>query len=505
MRRHYNANILYFPVSNPDIASITSVLKTSLQRTFEAFPILSGTVQPAPNSKQGGSICVGAPWNKIDEVFRVNDLSSSNINYENLRENNFPMTVSNEYDILTVLRARPNPLGMENPVMLAQVNFVRNGMILVQFLHHSVIDGVGGATVTDLWASFCRGEEGTEMIKDGMADRERLMSGDGTGRLEDFPEYVDVSATSKSSKKVQDDVGGRSLLARGYSLATSILQSLRKFCKKGPTGVPSSAAGSASTHSAPRHPKEVETEIFFFSRSKLAALKSAVSAAVASTVPNSNDTKTAPYVSTNDALSALLFTCVTQARKIDKTADTQEAIPLAVTVSGRRLLNPPLPESYIGNMTLFCHLDLPVHMAAPDMRSIAAISHQIRKRLSQLDDNYVKRLIGTLQTLDDTSKVALTCRVSEDWPFIVTPWTGQGFYRMDWGSEIGVKCERVRVPKMNWPPYDGAIVVLPELKAVNGVEDGEAGLEVMIGLEKGAMRRLRESEEWTAWSQWRCS
>lgn len=505
MPRHYAANLLYFPISNLDTARITSILKSSLQRTFEALPILSGTVQSAPNSEQDGTLCVGAPWNKLDEVFRVNDLSSSNLDYENLRQNNFPMTASNEHDILTVLRARPNPLGFEHPVMLAQVNFVRNGMILVQFLHHSVMDGLGGAVVTDVWASFCRGGQGTEMIKGGMTDRERLMSGDGTGRLEDFPEYIDVSESSKSGKKLQDDVGGRSLLGRGYSLATYIFQSLRIFSKKPPTGPSSSATAPGSTHSAPRPPKGVETEMFFFSRSKLSALKSAVSASVASTVSNSSDSKVPSYISTNDALSALLFTCVTQARKAGQTTDIPQAIPLALTVSGRRLLNPPLPENYIGNMSLFCHLDLPLHTVTPDVRSMAPIAHQIRKRLSQLDDSHVKRLVGALHTLKDTSKVAPACRASKDWPFMVTPWTGQGFYRMDWGSEIGVKCERVRVPKMNWPDYDGVIVVLPELKAVSGVEDEEAGLEVMIGLEKGAMRRLREMEEWTTWAKWRCS
>lgn len=88
---------------------------------------------------------------------------------------------------------------------------------------------------------------------------------------------------------------------------------------------------------------------------------------------------------------------------------------------------------------------------------------------------------------------------------MVTPWTAQGYYSMDWGSEIGGKCERVRVPKVPSPAYDGVIVVLPELKVENGMGEEEAGLEVSIVLERSTMRRLKWMEEWTRWAQWRCS
>lgn len=76
---------------------------------------------------------------------------------------------------------------------------------------------------------------------------------------------------------------------------------------------------------------------------------------------------------------------------------------------------------------------------------------------------------------------------------------------MDWGSEIGAKCERLPVRKPVSPPYDGVNVVFPELKVENGIEEEEAGLEVMVALERSAMRRLEGMEEWTRWAQWRCS
>ena len=501
MPRFYVVNLLYFPLVHPDIACIASKLKCSLQRTFEALPILSGTVQPAHQSEQSGSLCVSAPWNTIDDVFRVNHLTSRDLDYEDLRQNHFPMTTSKQHDLLSILYSRPDPLALVNPVMMAQVNFVRNGMILVQFLHHSFMDGLGGATVSELWATFCRGENGAEMISDEMMSRERLMLGDEAGRWEDVRAYVKGSAVSESGQRIPLVGSGAGFLGRAYNLATSIFNSLASFCKERLPGFQLPATGSRDISSGPQLQQEIETEIFFVSRSKLANLKSVVCASIASTVSSPSDGQSSSYISTNDALSALLFACVTEARKSIMSTNTQQTIPLALTVSGRRLLNPPLPDNYVGNMSLFSHLDLPLQSVTTEISDVATIAVQIRKRLLQLDDAYIKRLIGALRTVDDISKVAPAGRSFKKWYFIITSWTGQRFYSMDWGSEIGTKCERVRIPKLSQPTFDGVNIVLPELK----VGGEEAGLEVVVGLEKRAMRRLKGMQEWTRWAQWRCS
>ena len=507
MPRIYTKKVLYFPLAHPDIARIASKLKSGLQSTFEALPILSGTVHPAHQSEQNGSLCVSAPWNAIDDVFRVNDLTSRGLDYEDLRQNHFPMMTSKQHDLLPILYSRANPYGLENPVMMAQVNFVRNGMILVLFLHHSFMDGLGAATVTELWATFCRGENGAEMISDEMMDRERLMLGDEAGRWEDVREYVKGFALSKRGLAIQLVGSGAGFLGRAHNLATSIFNSLAWFCNERLPGFLLPATGSRDISSAPQlqMETEVETEIFFVSRSKLATLKSVVSASIGSGVSSPSDGQYPSYISTNDALSALLFACVTEARKSIKSADTPPTIPFALTVSGRRVLNPPLPDKYVGNMSLFCHLDLPLKSITAEFSNVATIALQIRKRLLELDDTYVKRLIGALRTVDDISTVAPACRLSKEWHFMVTPWTDQGFCSMDWGSEIGAKCERVRPLKATWPVMDGVNIVLPELKVGNGMGEEEAGLEVMVGLEKRAMRRLKGMEEWTRWAQWRCS
>ena len=119
MPRRYTAKVLYFPRLNPDISRIASVLKSSFLRTIETVPILSGTVQSAPNDKQRGSLCVGAPWNEVDEIFHVKTFTSSNLDYDNIRRNGFPKALWNEHDIGSVYTSRPNPEGLPNPVLMA--------------------------------------------------------------------------------------------------------------------------------------------------------------------------------------------------------------------------------------------------------------------------------------------------------------------------------------------------------------------------------------------------
>ncbi|KAL9611047.1 MAG: hypothetical protein Q9167_004294 [Letrouitia subvulpina] len=493
MPRHYVVKLLYFQQPNTDTAHLTTTLRSGFQRTLETIPILTGTVQPAPESakKQPGSLCVGAPWNAIDDLLHFNDLTSS-LDYGNLKERHFPMTTSEEHLLFSILFTRPDPLGVVNPVMMAQVNFIRGGMSLVLILHHSFMDGLGGAVIVETWAAFCRGDEkAAKMVTDEMMSRERLMHDNhdhGKGQLEDFPEYID-------SSKPSNEGGGEESEAADANLQPGLDEHKE--------------ASSAPPHEA----AQIESEIFFFPQSRLAELKSAISAAL----PPSHDAGTAEpsYISTNDALSALLFTCITAARKntraqpLPLTAPdplSEETVPFGLTLSGRRLLNPPLPQKYIGNMSLFCYLDLPLSTASSTSTSnISTIAQKIRARILSLDEKYVNDLISAICKVDDNSRVEPACRKvvgKEGWQVMITPWTDQGYYAMDWGVEVGV-CERVRLPKARIAALDGVVIVLPRIG--EGKEEVERGLEVMVALESEAMVELRRMEEWRTWAKWRCS
>lgn len=68
---------------------------------------------------------------------------------------------------------------------------------------------------------------------------------------------------------------------------------------------------------------------------------------------------------------------------------------------------------------------------------------------------------------------------------------------LEWGAPSSIvigKVERTRVPAAS---FDGLCIVLPELEE-------EGGLEVLVGLEDGAMGRLRADEAFRRFARVRC-
>ena len=478
MPRVHTVKVFYFPIPDANVTLALEKLKSSLKPTFDALPILSGSIQEGKHPPRADSLCVGEPWNTVDDIFRLNDLTQSGLDYTELRKQHFPLEALLEYDIVS--RSLPHPLGVRTPVMMVQVNLIRNGMILAIALHHTCMDGTGFVAVTEIWAKFCRGEDGAELLRDGTLTEQRLMHGDEGGRLSDFPDYFQKPTSLPNG-------------ATNGNMA--------------PLETASASADPRTTLSGPQQPMEVDAQTFFFSRSKLKTLKSKVSASLPETTTDSKGSQSPSYISTNDALAAFVFACVTRARTPPERTDSTRTIPLMVSVSARRLLDIPKPEGYIGNMIVFGHLDVPLCTVKCEMGSIASIAQRIRKRINDFDGGYVKRLVGAIGAAEDTRKVVSSFHVSKDYPFAVTTWTKQGFYDIQWGPEVGVGCERVRVlrQKVSLRRRVGMVVVMPELKAGDAAGDEEGGLEVLIYLEKGVMQRLRDLKEWTTWAEWRCS
>ena len=143
------------------------------------------------------------------------------------------------------------------------------------------------------------------------------------------------------------------------------------------------------------------------------------------------------------------------------------------------------------------------------MSSLGSIAQTIRKRLIEIDGDrgLVKRWVGAIGTVDDIRRIASAFSVEKDYPFLITTWSSDKFYDIEWGPEVGCRCEGVRVlTDKGFPPRtDGKAVIMPQLKIGHPMVKEDGGLEVMITLEEGVMDKLRGLEEWTAWAEWRCS
>ena len=544
MPRRYTFRLLFFPTGNRDPLIITTTLKAGLTKTLETLPLLSGTVKPYLCPTNSGRLCITAPWSSVDDIFHV--AHRLDLSYDEIRNSGFSMLFLEFEDILPMFSNTDiDPFSIETPVLMVQINFIKSGMIMGFCLHHSFVDGTGAPEVLKIWAAFCRGDEGwTEKEVRKMTTRERVMNSEaGKADLGKFYEYFDKPLPEDLEEKIEETRA--STAGALETKATIWLDRTIRRCSSylpqtlffpitatarligelieayGPSQLASlSTYLSNHTISPTSIPSpQMSTDIFFFPAPALSTLKALLSTSL----------PPATYISTNDALSALCFACITHARHPTPTTP----LDLAITLDGRRLLSPPLPANWLGNLALHAQISAPLSsVTPPTIPALSALALRLRERILALDTAYVDNLVASLSNVEDVSRITPSFiwgrKTGEG--MLVASWAGQGWYGVQWGAEVGCACERMRLPKVRFARYNGFCVVFPRVGGVGegkgkgvcegvgmegvGEVDGEGGkgaenveeegLEVMVGLERGAMGRLMEMEMWTRFGRWRC-
>ncbi len=471
IRVPYVQMALFFPILVPDVSLLVQNMTFALAQTLDVIPALGGTITHLPDDTQRGRLAVTAPWRTPEDVLKMKDLRRTDYpTYESLRSKQFPRG-DIEYDIIMPPRRpvqlpRTKPLGMdERPVLLAQINIIKGGMILGFVLDHAFTDGTGSITIARVWAAYCCGEDGSQLLSPRCVDRTPLMKGDQDARIEDIRDYAYYSDSKVAALRVG---------------------SLREV----------SRSGTAS----------VTGEIFFFPKAKLKKLKKMVSKL------ESDETS---WISTHDALASLLWCCVTAAQRTvspndfesikDETASnrpqaTENSSLLGFLFDARRFATPPLPARFIGNVVVWGSIIKPLSTVIPTVKGVTECAHSLRRKLRQHDDTHLPRFIGAMKSVPDISKVRQHRSGFDERSLLVNSWAAQDWYNLDWGQVVG-RCERVRTEKFN---MDNFCLVLPELKGREG-NGGEAGLEVIVNMKSHSLEKLRENELFNSFAEWRCN
>lgn len=451
MPRFYIHLILCLPAqafSKEDQTTIFSTLKKGLQKTLAEIPYLGGVVVEDKAKRGGVHIAPG-----LGVLLRLKDLRyDTDMSYQKMKNSHFPL--SNFGDDM---KAPVDQLSLESnpPVMAAQVNIVQGGVLLAMGIHHNVMDGAGFATVIQAWATNTKtsflssGASGSEAAKPGFLPYSSL----------DRSSLFKASATAEVDPQVK---------IKDYPQYKLDLTPPIKDIKDGPTALSTSK------------PPPMTLAVFYFAASKLAALKYSAS-------PSSS------FISTNDALCALLWSSITRARKLPGRS-TENHKPLhsrlGLAVNGRGRLSPTLPPSYLGNVILCPSILLPVSTVSKNTE-LSSIASTIRTAITEMNNDRVQDVITLINALPNVTdlKVAHNSFLGPD--LAITSWRDMGLIGLDWGTGMG-KVEAVRHPKDG---FDGLCIVLPAL--------ADGGLEVLVGLENGAMKRLKEDESFMAVAEMR--
>ena len=456
MPRMHVPKLLYF-ASAAEPAEMVSNLLGALELMLKSVPIIAGSVAPSKQEGvQKGSLSVQSPFFAAHEILSINDLRDE-YDYEQLQAAHFP-TNALAYEAVAPIQF--GKAADSAPVMVAQANFLRGGLLLFLGFHHCVMDEVGIFNVMRIWSSYCRGEVALDFVTPHWFDRSPLLHGVGNGKVEDHPEYT--LAPEGATARAAEDPGVY-------------------------------FSGSSDVHS----------EIYFFSDKALGRLK------LAATVPSTKDgVERATWISTNDALIALFWCCVTSARVVESKRATSDIFPLfAMTVDGRQRFLPPISSDYCGNVVLIAktlaHAD---DLLAQAPGRLAKAASLVRKAVNVVDDAYARDVIRMVRKIEDVDRLAPRRRPAMEHSLGCTSWARQPYYDLDWGNTIGGACQRVRGRSLK---TDGFLLIFPRIasaESLNGQSDArQGGIEVQLGLRSEHHRRLLEDPVFTDFAQWRCS
>lgn len=452
--RTHVPKLLYFATS-ADPKHVESTLREALERSIADLPLLAGSVGLLKEDKaQSGSLAVQAPYSSVDEIVSFVDLREK-YDYASLRQQEFPT------DGVAAEDVTPDTTKNNSPVMLARVSLIKGGVIIAAAIHHCVMDEGGIFAVFRLWSSHCKAVDSNSiastLVSSEWTDRTILATGKGTGLMSDHPEYRLRAAEDSATKP------------------GAIIEFV------------SESAVSA------------ESAILFFADDKLERLKAMVSEQLQKTGD------AASWVSTNDALCALIWASVTAARAAGNTRSSQPYTLFAMAVDGRNRLNPPVSPAYTGNVILVSKaVDMYESFAATaeQPEALARAAQLIRASVQAIDDSSIRDVIAMVQGVDDIGRLCPSGYSSNLRNLGTSSWSRQDYYGLEWGHSLGGRCQRLRWRKLR---SDGLFVIFPRIPSGLQTVYGSAGLEICLALQKDTMAVLKKSELFGNYAQWRCS
>jgi hypothetical protein len=429
----HSRRILCFSLPpDADREAVVSDLFEGLKRTVDELPWLAGSVAQLSTQEEGAP-----PWHWIiapkgDCRMVVKDLSDT-IDYATLRENHFAQKLLDT----NMLGSLPLVLHITDevvPVCRIQANFVRGGLLLVFLIPHVAADG---QSITDIIERFARhvrhaslGEQSPVGPREEHVDRRALVFGQGDGVIERHPAWTPYP-------------GGAGMSAPLLAVVTC--------------------------------------QTFRISTANLTALKNDALTGATALANAPHPDGQALWLSSHDAVSALFFTRVAQARRRAGIVPADKPMRLAIAVDCRARLG--LPASYHGNAIYQTEIVLPPSVL-DGPHALGQVASTLRARIAGVTGADLPDLVAFIEREGNTVPIALdgasthTIMLTSHWRF--------GMHALDFGPSLG-HIDAYRLPAAGIVP--GLHIVMPRLP------DGSC--EVMVAEAERTMVELAKDSVWT--------
>ncbi|KAI9791837.1 MAG: hypothetical protein M1816_003382 [Peltula sp. TS41687] len=231
-------------------------------------------------------------------------------------------------------------------------------------------------------------------------------------------------------------------------------------------------------------PPKIGNAVFHFTPAALSELHATLQA------------QTTGWISTHDAVCALVWRCVTRARLQLVPGDSRpEKSMISLAVNSRRKLDPPLAEEYFGNAAFLAPSSMPVGMLTDtELGSLAVAAAAIRNSIAtKTTDTHLRSLLQLMAAQKKASDVVNSFKAFMGHDVFLTSWD-KCFGSM---REFDVGCgqfQRLRLP--GGGAFDGLAVVMPTF----GQRD-TAGLEVTLDLIDSHLNALKADSEWKRYTR----
>lgn len=220
-------------------------------------------------------------------------------------------------------------------------------------------------------------------------------------------------------------------------------------------------------------------QVFYFSPSALAALKSEAS-------PNATSDASKSWISTNDALSALLWRTVMAIQNpVETLGEADPVSSFAIAIDGRLRTDPPVHPRTMGCFLEYVAVEMPIRKMLTC--ELAEIALEIRRSISKADKNWTDDIVTLVDRLEDVDR--LVVKAFTDVPgfnCVQSSWITFKLYELDWGKALGDRIQAVRSPSVG--VINGLQVILPALP--------DGGLEVLVGVEQTCLEKLLVEPLW---------
>lgn len=323
------------------------------------------------------------------------------------------------------------------PVFDILATFIRGGLLLCIKCHHAVVDGGGLGLVVKFLAQKCYSHSIQEPLES-------------------------ISPPSFD----------RSLLPRAKPSATNIENGFRIADLNLATQAPTKEYAPMISHT------------FKFCPESLQRLKKLCTTEMGT-------------VSTQDALTSLLYASVSHARgrRLTEASTETTTIPsvMGIAVNGRSRLSSQT-MSYAGNVTLYATFSCPIVLPVEKIEhydDVGRLSHHLnfpsiaaksRRAVTAVDQDSITSVISAAASLEDVSRLQpWFADFFQGTDFFITSGADFPVFEQEWW--VGGKVDALRIPfKGHW---DGSCAVL-------ATKDRSKGLDIMLGLREDDMVIVRE-------------